>query len=294
MLFRSEDSLLGKHVGGREDFHFDIRIQMGAGAYICGEETALINSCEGVRGDPRNRPPFPAQKGHRDCPTVVNNCETLCCVTKILEEGPATFSDYGLEGNCGTKLLSISGDCKSPGVYEVPFGIRLRDVLAMAGAADVAAVQVGGPSGRMVGPDAFDRRIGFDDLATGGSIMVFGPDRDILGIAAGFLDFFIEESCGYCTPCRVGNVLLKERLDRIIEGKGETTDLDYLRDLCETVKTTSRCGLGQTSPNPVLTTLENFQAVYESRVKPNRDGLQTSFDIQEALEIGRASCRERV
>jgi len=294
---RRKNGLLGQNVCGKAGFHFDIRIQMGAGAYVCGEETALISSCEGLRGDPKNRPPFPAQKGYLGLPTVVNNVETLCCVARILEKGAGWFAQLGSKGSPGTKLLSISGDCKSPGVYEVPFGITLADVLKMVGAEDAAAVQVGGPSGQMVGPKDFGRIICYDDLATGGSIMVFGPDRNVLKVAEQFMEFFIDESCGYCTPCRVGNVLLKERLSRIIAGKGEPADLDYLQDLGETIKTTSRCGLGQTSANPVLTTLKNFRPVYEALVRPNVDGLQPTFELHAAVSdaeriAGRASLHQ--
>ena len=152
LLKRRTDGLLGHSVCGKGGFNFDIRIQMGAGAYICGEETSLISSCEGMRGDPKTRPPFPAQKGYLGCPTVVNNVETLCCVTKILEEGPATFSAFGTEQSSGTKLLSISGDCRRPGVYELPFGVTLRQVLKLAGADDAIAVQISGPSGQSVMP----------------------------------------------------------------------------------------------------------------------------------------------
>ena len=279
---RRDEKLLGNKICNT-DFSFDIRIQMGAGAYICGEETALISSCEGLRGDPKNRPPFPAQKGYMERPTVVNNVETLCCVTKILELGAGWFAEHGTKASAGTKLLSISGDCKSPGVYEVEFGVTLSDVLKLAGATDAQAVQVGGPSGLMVGPNEFDRTICFDDLATGGSIMVFGPERNVLHVTEKFMEFFIEESCGYCTPCRVGNVLLKERLEKIQAGKGEPADLPYLEDLGQTVKTMSRCGLGQTSANPVLTTLKNFRAVYEGLVKEPSDGLQPAFDLSAAV-----------
>ena len=280
---RRADGLLGQNVAGKEGFNFDIRIQMGHGAYVCGEETALISSCEGLRGDPKNRPPFPAQKGYLGRPTVVNNVETLCCVTKILEEGPATFAEHGSTGSTGTKLLSISGDCLSPGVYEVPFGIKLKEVLEMAGAEEAAAVQVGGASGQMVAPNEFERTICYDDLATGGAVMVFGPQRNLLEVADYFLDFFVEESCGYCTPCRAGNVLMKERLGRILAGKGEPADLDYLQDLAETVKTMSRCGLGQTSPNPILTTLKNFRSAYEALLVEPEGGRQPSFDVHAAV-----------
>jgi [NiFe] hydrogenase diaphorase moiety large subunit len=275
--------LLGASVCGKAGFDFDIRIQMGAGAYICGEETALISSCEGLRGDPKNRPPFPAQEGYLGQPTSVNNVETLCCVARVLEKGSGWFSAIGSPGSTGTKLLSISGDCMRPGVYEVPFGIRLREVFEMCDAEDPMAAQVGGPSGKMVGEADFDRTICFDDLATGGSLMVFGRDRDVLEIASQFLQFFIHESCGYCTPCRVGNVLLKERLDRILAGFGRPTDLDYLRQLGDSIKMASRCGLGQTSPNPVLSTLENFRAAYEERLSDRVEGERSGFDIQSAL-----------
>jgi [NiFe] hydrogenase diaphorase moiety large subunit len=280
---RREKGLLGKNVGGKDGFDFDIRIQMGAGAYICGEETALISSCEGWRGDPKTRPPFPAQKGFRGLPTTVNNVETFCCVPRILQQGPGWFAEMGSKGSPGTKLLSISGDCSRPGVYEVPFGIPLNEMLELCGAADATAVQVGGPSGQMVGRDAFEKTICYDDLATGGSVMVFNENRDVLHVAQKFMEFFIEESCGYCTPCRVGNVLLKERLDTLIEGKGEPDDLDYLKSLGETVTFASRCGLGQTSARPVLSTLEHFRPAYEAKVQEPQEGLRPSFDIQAAL-----------
>ena len=280
---RRKNHLLGRNICGKEGFNFDIRIQLGAGAYICGEETALISSCEGLRGDPKNRPPFPAQKGYLGFPTVINNVETFCCVPRILENGPGWFAQMGSTGSPGTKLLSISGDCKSPGVYEVPFGIKMKEVLKLAGAEDAIAVQVGGPSGQMISKEQYERTICYDDLATGGSIMVFGPDRNILEVAHAFMDFFVEESCGYCTPCRVGNVLLKERLENIIAGKGEPADIAYLEKLGETVKATSRCGLGQTSPNPILTTIKNFLKTYEKLLKEQKEKFQPFFDIHAAL-----------
>ncbi|MGV8040144.1 MAG: NAD(P)H-dependent oxidoreductase subunit E [Thermoanaerobaculaceae bacterium] len=291
---RRRDGLLGQDILGRKKLSFDIRIQMGAGAYVCGEETALLSSCEGLRGDPKTRPPFPAQKGYLGRPTVVNNVETLCCVTKILEEGPAVFGGHGTSGSSGTKLLSISGDCTAPGIYEVELGITLAEVLKLAGAEDAIAVQVGGPSGQLVGPRDYGRKICFDDLATGGSLMTFGPGRDVLKTAHCFMEFFIHESCGYCTPCRVGNVLLLERLERIMHGQGEPADLDYLQELGSTIKATSRCGLGQTSANPILSSLANFRPLYEALVRPDSEGLKRSFDLKAALReaegiAGRAS-----
>jgi [NiFe] hydrogenase diaphorase moiety large subunit len=280
---RRSAGLLGRNILGKPGFGFDIRIQMGAGAYICGEETALISSCEGLRGDPRTRPPFPVQEGYLGKPTCVNNVETLCCAARILEMGAGWFSAIGTGGSTGTKLLSVSGDCARPGVFELPLGTSLRTVFALCGAEDPIAVQVGGPSGQMVNPSDFDRTISFDDLSTGGAVTVFGRGRDVLAIASKFMEFFVHESCGYCTPCRVGNVLLKERLDTIIGGRGEAADLDYLQELGETVKLTSRCGLGQSSPHPVLSTLAKFRPEYERRLVASSDGRNAAFDLDAAL-----------
>ncbi len=285
---RREAGLLGKNVCGKEGFDFDIRIQMGAGAYVCGEETALISSCEGLRGDPKTRPPFPAQKGYCGNPTVVNNVETFCCVTRIIENGAAWFHGLGSKTSAGYKVLSISGDCAAPGVYEYPFGVKISQILQDVGAEDTMAIQVGGPSGQIIGKEDFDRAIDFDDLATGGSLIIFNSSRDVIGIAEYFMEFFIEESCGYCTPCRVGNTLLKKGLEKIQEGRGEPQDLEYLQQLGETIKVASRCGLGQTSSNPVLTSLKNFRSVYEAKVKPEEHGFNPDFDISAALSDAEA------
>jgi [NiFe] hydrogenase diaphorase moiety large subunit len=279
---RRSDGLLGPHILARHPFDFDIRIQMGAGAYICGEESALLSSCEGQRGDPRNRPPYPAERGYLGCPTVVNNVETLACVTRILEIGPAAFSEIGSPQSAGTKLLSISGDVGRAGVFEVPFGVTVREVLGLAEGRDAAFLQVGGPSGRIIGPAEFDRRICYDDLATGGAIAVFGSGRDPIDIARRYVEFFEDESCGYCTPCRVGNVLLRRGLERILAGRGEPADLTELEEVARTMKATSRCGLGQTASNPVATSLASFRSAYDSRVKENPPGLRRSFDLEGA------------
>ena len=281
---RRRNGTLGKSILGKQGFDFDIRVQLGAGAYVCGEETAMISSCEGMRGDPKNRPPFPAQKGFMGHPTCVNNVETYVAVIRLIDMGAAWFTSLGSKGSSGTKLLSVCGDCHQPGVYEYPFGITVKQLLQDVGAEDAKAVQIGGPSGQMIGKEDFNRTICYDDLATGGSVMIFGPDRNILEVVDYFMDFFIEESCGYCTPCRVGNVLLKEYLNRIMTGKAEEADLDIMKSLGNTVKTTSRCGLGQTSPNPILTTLSKFYPEYEKLLKTSEDGFKLSFDIQDVLK----------
>lgn len=291
---RRDAGLLGREVCGHRSFGFDIRIQLGAGAYVCGEETSLLSSCEGLRGDPKNRPPFPAQKGYLGCPTTVNNVETFCCVARILDRGPGWFVEIGSRGSPGTKLFSVSGDCAAPGVYEYPFGIPLADLLRDVGADNPHAVLVGGPSGALVGPESFGRKLEYDDLATGGSVMVFNGSRDLVHIVRKFLEFFVDESCGYCTPCRVGNVLLLKKIEEIEEGRGSPDDLPWLTDLCDTVKVTSRCGLGQTSPNPVVSLLKNFPDLLKSRVRPPKDEFLPTFDIRQALAgterlIGRES-----
>ncbi|MCX7818425.1 MAG: NAD(P)H-dependent oxidoreductase subunit E [Kiritimatiellae bacterium] len=291
---RRDAGLLGRDICGKRGFEFDIRIQLGAGAYVCGEETSLLSSCEGRRGDPKNRPPFPAQKGYLGCPTSVNNVETFCCVARILDRGPGWFAEIGSKGSPGTKLFSVSGDCAAPGVYEYPFGITLAELLRDVGAEDVQAVQVGGPSGHLVGPDSFHRRLEYDDLATGGSIMIFNSSRDLVHIVRKFLEFFADESCGYCTPCRVGNVLLLRKIEEILHGRGTPDDLRYLEELSTTVKFASRCGLGQTSPNPVLSLLRNFAEPIRRRVAPPAGELLPTFDIRAALAdteklVGRTS-----
>ena len=272
---------------------FDIRIQLGAGAYVCGEESALIASCEGRRGEPANKPPFPAQVGYLCMPTVVNNVETLCAIPKIIEQGAAWFKAIGTGQSTGTKLLSVCGDCRKPGVYEFPFGVTLREVLNAAGAEDPGAVQVGGASGVLVGVQDFDRPICFEDLPSAGAIMVFSKARNILEIVDYFMQFFIDESCGYCTPCRVGNVFLQQSLDKIRRGLGEKADLDYLKQLSQTIIQTSRCGFGHTSPNPILSSMQNFPLVYAALLKEHPDGMQAGFDLEHALNEAHEIAKRR-
>jgi [NiFe] hydrogenase diaphorase moiety large subunit len=279
------ENVLGRKVAGSAGFDFDIAIKSGAGAYVCGEESALLESAEGRRGEPRDRPPFPVQFGYLGQPTTVNNVETLATAAQILVHGASWFTSLGIPKSAGTKLLSVSGDCAAPGVYEVEFGLTVQELLDMAGAKDVRAVQVGGPSGTCLSSSGFSRRISFTDLATGGSVIVFGPDRDIFEVVESFMEFFVEESCGWCTPCRAGNVLLKRKFEKVVAGRGAAQDLKDLEDWGKLVKATSRCGLGQTSPNPILTTLQNFRELYEAKIQQGVDFVP-DFDLRAALQDG--------
>ena len=260
--------LLGKNIGGQQQFDFDIRIQLGAGAYICGEESALLESLEGKRGAPRDRPPFPTERGYLRQPTAVDNVETFACAARIMEKGAAWFAGFGTAQSTGTKLVSISGDCVHPGVYEVPFGTTISELLDQAGAPEAIYVQVSGPSGQSVAPKDFGRSLGYEDLSTGGSTMVFGPGRDVLEIALQFSDFFVAESCGWCTPCRVGTTLLKQGMEKVVAGRATVADVAQLESLGNTVMRMSRCGLGQSAPNPILTTMRSFPELYEARLAP--------------------------
>ncbi|HEY3449168.1 MAG TPA: NAD(P)H-dependent oxidoreductase subunit E [Myxococcales bacterium] len=281
--FLRSKNLLGKNLCGQAGVDFDIRVQLGAGAYVCGEESALISSCEGGRGVPKNRPPFPVEKGYLGLPTSVNNVETLCCAARIMEKGATWFVGFGTKDSTGTKLFSVSGDCQNPGVYELPFGITLQELLKEVGGEGAQAILVGGPSGQFVAPMDFGKKISFEGVATGGSMVVFGAKKDLLSAVSAYMHFFVEESCGYCVPCRVGNVLLTQKLDAIRAGKGTAEDLAYLEELCVTTKKMSRCGLGQTSPNPIHTTLSSFRALYEARLVKAEKGRVPAFDLDAAL-----------
>ncbi len=256
--FMRTERLLGKKILGT-DFSFDISIRMGAGAYVCGEEFALIESMNGYRGEPRNKPPFPAEKGYLDKPTVVNNVETLCMVPHILSMGSDYFKLYGTENSTGTKLFSVSGNIKNPGVYEFEFGITVTELLKKVGGEDAKAVQIGGASGINVARKDFEKSISYEGIPTGGSIIVFGPDTDMLNVLLNFMEFFAEESCGQCTPCRDGNYRLLEGVKMIKDGTCSIRYLRELKALSQVMKDSSKCGLGQTSPNPFLTIIENFK-----------------------------------
>ncbi|HLA81975.1 MAG TPA: NADH-ubiquinone oxidoreductase-F iron-sulfur binding region domain-containing protein [Thermoleophilia bacterium] len=256
---RREAGLLGQSINGIEGFNFDVLVAMGAGAYVCGEETALIESLEGFRGEPRNRPPFPVVSGFLHRPSVINNVETLAWVACIFFKGVDWFKSYGTGASAGHKLFSVSGDCERPGVYEFPFGITVAKVLKEVGGEDAKAVQIGGASGRCVPRTEFERRIAFEDIPTGGSVIVLGPSRDMRAVAHNLLDFFVDESCGQCTPCRLGNNKLLQGVEMLQEG---TCTLEYLNDLkglARTMQVASKCGLGQSSSVAFMSILEHFE-----------------------------------
>jgi [NiFe] hydrogenase diaphorase moiety large subunit len=285
---RRSQRLLGPNICGHSGFDFDIRIQLGAGAYICGEESALIESLEGKRGAPRDRPPFPTEHGYLQEPSAVDNVETYVCAARIMEKGAAWFAGFGTTQSAGTKFMCVSGDCARPGVYEVPFGITLNELLDLCGAPkDTAYVQMSGPSGQAVAPKDFGRRIAYEDLSTGGSTMIFGPQRNVLDVALQFANFFVDESCGWCTPCRVGTTLLKQGMEKIVHGRASLADISATETLANIVARMSRCGLGQTAPNPILTTMRNFPELYEARVAPEKFAPLVTLDdaLREAIEV---------
>lgn len=271
-----EYGLLGERILG-SDFCFDIDIRYGAGAFVCGEETALIHSMEGKRGEPTLKPPFPAEAGYKGKPTNVNNVETLANVPAILNRGPEWFASIGTEKSEGTKVFALAGKINNVGLIEVPMGTTLREVIFDIGGGikngkKFKAVQTGGPSGGCLTEKHLDIPIDFDNLLAAGSMMgsggmiVMDEDDCMVSVARFYLDFTVEESCGKCTPCRIGNKRLLEILNRITEGKGNMDDLKMLETLGKVIKDTALCGLGQTSPNPVLSTLENFRDEYVAHV----------------------------
>ena len=276
-------NLLGERIGGQAGFDFDISIQFGAGAYVCGEESALIESAEGKRGEPRDRPPFPVEKGYLQRPTVVNNVETLCSAVQVVLKGAEWYNRMGTEQSKGTKVLCVSGDCDQPGIYEVEWGFAVNDILAMAKARDVQAVQVGGPSGACIGPDEFGRVLAYEDLATGGSFIIIGRHRDILrDVVLNFARFFREESCGSCVPCRALTGMAQVVLERIIAGQGTAEDVARLQ-AWQKIMRNNRCGLGQTALNPIVTTIRNFRPLYEARLSRGDPRFVPSFDLPAAV-----------
>ena len=277
--------LLGSAILGREGFDFDIAIHVGAGAYVCGEESALIESLEGKRGTPRIRPPFPVEHGYLGHPTIVNNVETFCAVSQIALQGGAGWASIGTPQSSGTKIHSVSGDCERPGLYEYPFGTRIDRILEDCGARDTQAVQVGGPSGVCLSASEFGRRIAFEDVSTAGAFMVFDRSRDMFEVARGFAHFFAHESCGFCTPCRVGTALVVRRMDKLADGHGSRDDVDVLFELDQLMHTTTHCGLGAAACNPLRDTILKFRPAYEQRLKSLH--FEPDFDLDAELSIAR-------
>jgi NADH-quinone oxidoreductase subunit F len=269
-----ENNLLGENILDSE-FSFDIRIKEGAGAFVCGEETSLIQSIEGKRGMPRTRPPFPAQSGLFGKPTVINNVETLSTIPHILRNGANWYRQFGVEGNFGTKTFSLVGKVRRTGLIEVPLGTTLRKIIFDIGGGTqkpFKGVQTGGPSGGCLPDELLDTPVTYESLAAVGSIMgsggliVMDSDTCIVDVARYFLDFIQKESCGKCTPCRVGTRHMVELLEKITRGNGDISDLDNLESLANLIKVSSLCGLGQTAPNPVLTTLRYFRPEYVEHI----------------------------
>ncbi|HQN58242.1 MAG TPA: NADH-quinone oxidoreductase subunit NuoF [Bacteroidales bacterium] len=275
-----EYGLLGKNIFGT-DFNFDIELRYGAGAFVCGEETALISSMEGRRGEPTNKPPFPAEKGFFGKPSNVNNVETFANIPVIISKGWEWFSSIGTEKSKGTKVFALAGKINNVGLIEVPMGTTLREIIFEIGGGikngkKFKAVQTGGPSGGCLTEKHLDTPIDFDNLVAAGSMMgsggmiVMDEDDCMVSIAKFFLAFTVEESCGKCAPCRVGNKRLLELLTHITKGNGTMADIDRLKNMCNVIKDTSLCGLGQTSPNPVLSTINNFMDEYVAHVTEKR------------------------
>jgi NADH:ubiquinone oxidoreductase subunit F (NADH-binding)/(2Fe-2S) ferredoxin len=301
-----EYGLMGERIFD-SDFSFDITLKYGAGAFVCGEETALIHSMEGKRGEPSNKPPYPAQSGYLGKPTCVNNVETFANVPVIILKGADWFSSIGTAKSKGTKVFALAGKINNVGLIEVPMGTTLREIIYEIGGGikngkKFKAVQTGGPSGGCLTEKHLDTPIDYESLAAAGSMMgsggmiVLDEDDCMVSVAKFYLDFIVEESCGKCVPCRIGNKRLYETLDRITVGKGKPEDIEKLKNLCSVIKDTSLCGLGQTSPNPVLSTLNNFmeeyhEHVYEKKCRSGKCRSLLYYVISEEECIGCMACK---
>ena len=248
--------------------HFDIDICEGAGAYVCGEESALMDSIEGKRGEVRYRPPFPPTKGLWEKPTIINNVETLMNIPQIILNGAQWFSQLGTERSKGTKVFSVSGDVTRPGVYELVLGSGLRELVeGLAIAKNIKTVQIGGATGRIIPCEMIDTPLDFENILGAGAVTVFDESRDIIDIVYRTMEFLAEESCGKCTPCRQGTEVMVEILRRFYQGEGQEEDIGLLEALSSTMMLSSLCGLGQAAPNPVVDSLQYFRNAYESRIK---------------------------
>lgn len=301
-----ELGLLGTDILG-SGFDFDVELRYGAGAFVCGEETALIHSMEGMRGEPRFKPPYPSVSGYMGKPTNVNNVETFANIPEIINKGADWFSSIGTANSKGTKVFALAGKINNVGLIEVPMGTTLREIIFEIGGGikdgkAFKAVQTGGPSGGCLTEQHLDTPIDYDNLIEAGSMMgsggmiVLDEDDCMVSVAKFYLDFIVEESCGKCAPCRVGNKRLYEILEKITQGKGELEDLEKLKNLSSVIKDTSLCGLGQTSPNPVLSTLQNFEDEYLEHVvdKKCRSGQCKAllyYVIEDSLCVGCTACK---
>jgi [NiFe] hydrogenase diaphorase moiety large subunit len=281
---RHQAGLLGERILG-SDFSFDIEIHLGAGAYVCGEESALIESLEGKPGRPRIRPPFPVTHGYLGQPTTVNNVETLAAACLIAVHGGAWYAAHGTAKSAGSKLLSISGDCARPGIYEYDFGVSVEQVLADCGATDAQAVQISGPSGICLSSEEFNRRIGFEDLPTAGAMMVFNDHRDMFEMARNFAHFFAHESCGFCTPCRVGTAVVVRLMDKLAERHGSPYDIEEMFRMHRLMQGTAHCGLGNGACNPLFDTLNKFRPAYDRRLVSTE--YKPAFDLDASLSQAR-------
>ena len=303
----NKKGFLGNNILGIKGFDFKVNIHLGAGAYICGEETALIASMEGKRGEPTTKEFFPVEKGFLGRPTVVNNVETLCAVPRIMEMGLAKYLSIGTQATPGTKLLSASGDCKKPGVYEIEWGMKLKDFLDLIKAKDPHYILFNGFAGECLSEVDFDREISGENLLaehiqfsfkdpveysrkmsgvglrSGGSFMVFNSKRDLLSILKNITKFFVAESCGICVPCRTGNFLLNKKINKIMLCHADQTDLDEIKEWSTIIKQSSRCGLGKTSTNCLLTSMLKFPGEFQKCLLAESDFNQ-SFDLEKAVE----------
>ncbi len=282
---RRQANLLGSGICGQAGFDFEIRIHVGAGSYVCGEESALIESLEGKRGVPRNRPPYPVTNGYRQQPTIVNNVETLCAAALIAVHGGDWYRALGTLKSSGSKILSVAGDVARPGLYEYPFGVTVAQVLEDCGAVSAQAVQISGPSGVCIDATEFNRRIAFEDLSTAGAFTVFDTSRDMFEVARNYAQFFAHESCGFCTPCRVGTSMLVAAMDKIHRGNGTQHELREMNRLNKVLMMSAHCGLGHTACNPILDTMKRFRPAYESKLRSL--DFTPAFDLDGALEQAR-------
>ncbi len=282
--------LLGRQIANIPDFEFHVRLEIGAGAYVCGEETALLESMEGKRGEPRTKWFYPVEKGYLQLPTVVNNVETFAAAARLIQLGSFEYLRRGVPGSPGTKLISLSGDCQRPGLYEIEWGMTVAELLELCGAEDPYFIQVSGPSGECISVKEKYRRISTLDLLAqkdircGGSFMIFNQQRDLVKILMNFSAFFKHESCGVCTPCRAGNFILQRKLEKLHLGLGEMTDLQELKNWGAIMKTASRCGLGKTATNSIIQAIDKFPEYFTRRFTQSANGLYRQFDYEAAVE----------